>query len=441
MLESEADELKGLLREKPKSGKLGAYDLGWLKLFRDNNYLDVIEREGFFRISPTEIKDGSGMEPRLMCKHDFRSAQPEIFRQENLSILPLTRTEYVVGRFDTFHEFPDVSDLEITYIDIPEDIESLDFNDLTSEAVALNAASIAGIFEDFLGEERAVQTLSGRMSTRPMKVDLAIPSGRIDFEVNTQMELDAGFETENSLVLVEAKNKLPDDFNIRQVYYPYLRFAQQVSKPVRNLYVTYSNGVFTVYEFTFRDLHDLQSIENGKVKRYKLRSRRLTLEVIRELAKAAPARPSIVAPFPQADRFDRVINICETLVDRGQMPVSEIPEDHGFVQRQANYYVSAGTYVGLLENTAGEVELSEAGRKVMEEGDMASRQKGLISMILADSTFRKAFLKHENPQELTLPEVREILAEEHPELSESTCGRRAQTVMAWIRWILAQVES
>ena len=59
-------------------------------------------------------------------------------------------------------------------------------------------------------------------------------TGEFDFRVNTyreikrdihvenaQCEIDGGFENSESVVIMETKNVVHEDFHVRQLYYPY----------------------------------------------------------------------------------------------------------------------------------------------------------------------------------------------------------------------------
>ena len=46
---------------------------------------------------------------------------------------------------------------------IPDYYETIDINDIRSEAGAINVMGISGILDDFLGGENFKQTVSGRM--------------------------------------------------------------------------------------------------------------------------------------------------------------------------------------------------------------------------------------------------------------------------------------
>ena len=63
-------------------------------------------------------------------------------------------------------------------------------------------------------------------------------TGCFDFEVDTyrkikrkisvnnaQCEIDGGFENEASVVIMEAKNVVHEDFHVRQLYYPCLLYT------------------------------------------------------------------------------------------------------------------------------------------------------------------------------------------------------------------------
>ena len=79
----------------------------------------------------------------------------------------MSRGGYVLGEFDLYQDFPEIpSDIKrVTSAKIPDYFESLDLHDIRSEASAINVMSITGILDDFLGEDRMVQTVSGRMGS------------------------------------------------------------------------------------------------------------------------------------------------------------------------------------------------------------------------------------------------------------------------------------
>lgn len=62
-------------------------------------------------------------------------------------------------------------------------------------------------------------------------------------------------------------------------------------------------------------------------------------------------------PFPQADKFERIINLCELLSEQ-ELSRNEVTEQYAFDVRQTNYYTDAARYLGLLENEKMQQRLS-----------------------------------------------------------------------------------
>lgn len=90
----------------PESMKLGVNDWGWLRILAAG-YDAELERHGYFYISARELERLSGRQPRLMAKHDFSTSRPWIFQRLRLGIVPVSRSEYLVGRFNLYERFPE----------------------------------------------------------------------------------------------------------------------------------------------------------------------------------------------------------------------------------------------------------------------------------------------------------------------------------------------
>ena len=71
-------------------------DKAWEKIFEKYNVLNYVNRIGHFKISANQIKEFR--EPRLMAKFDHKMNLPEIFLKNNLSILPITRGDYIISK-------------------------------------------------------------------------------------------------------------------------------------------------------------------------------------------------------------------------------------------------------------------------------------------------------------------------------------------------------
>ncbi len=158
-----------------------------------------------------------------MTNFDFRDSLPVISRKHNLSILPVTRSEYLISDFDAYHAFPE-QETALTSWEFPDSIQSIDYTAISSEPIALRIAYLTAMLTDFVGDQEMVPTVSGRMGSGAFSFQIRW-QGASDYLTvdiaNSQLEIDGGYEGLHSLVLVEAKNSISKDFIIRQLYYPY----------------------------------------------------------------------------------------------------------------------------------------------------------------------------------------------------------------------------
>ena len=228
----------------------------WEKIFNEYDVLNKIQEQGFFEISSKEINEYR--EARLMTKFDNSESIPKILSENNLSILPISSNKYMIARFKAYKKFGS-EPKDIERVQFPSYIESLDYNNISSESLALNCTYITGILENFLDEEELVPTVSGKMGSGLFEFEIAQINDdkKINVTVeNSRMEIDGGYEGVNSLALVEAKNVVAEDFLVRQLYYPYRLWESKITKKVRTIYVVYSNGIFTIYEYKFNDINE-----------------------------------------------------------------------------------------------------------------------------------------------------------------------------------------
>ena len=421
---------------------MGLNDDAWKGLFDQYHILDVIRREGRFTISASQIKPFR--EPRLMTKFDHRVNLPGIFAENGLSILPITRGDYVISTFSAYQDFPPPAGRP-RRISIPAHLQTLAPRFLTSEAIALNCAAACGIFQDFLGEEAMIPTVSGRMGSGSFAFSIDTAAGRQRLSVeNAQMEIDAAYEG-RSLAILEAKRDLADDFLIRQLYYPYRVWRNRVSKTVTPVFFIFSNGVFYLYQYEFRDPGHYNSLELARRESYAIATK-ISLSDVARLLEEVPAGPEPPISFPQANSMSRIVNLMELLQER-PLTRQDITAQYAFDQRQTNYYTDAGRYLGLMEKAKrpdGAIlfSLSAGGRRVMELG-YRERQLAIIGEILRHRPFREALRLYLNRGEVpdtgTVMEIMKA-SDLYRVGAESTYYRRASTVIRWINWILEAVE-
>lgn len=419
-------------------------DKAWEKLFTKYDILAAIEREGFFKINSSEINEFR--EARLMTKFDHKKNLPSLFLEHNFSILPVSRGSYIIAPFETFADFED-KDLTITPIDFPAHLESINYHNITSESTALNCAYVSGILADFLEDALISPTVNGRMSSGTFDFTINAVDGLQDISVDrAQVEIDGGYEGANYLSLIEAKNAISNDFLVRQLYYPFRLWAGKINKKVKPIFLTYTNGIFHLREYVFEDPSFYNSIRLVKEKKYTIREGIITLEVIQNNLNKVSLLPEPQIPFPQADSFDRVINLCELLNERKMLTKEDITNTYDFDKRQTDYYTNAGRYLGFIKKETIDKQtcysLTAKGKSLFKLS-IFDRQIAFVQAILSHKAFKESLkLYIERDSTPTQAEIVDIMEESdlYKVNSESTFKRRSSTISGWINWILRLIE-
>lgn len=419
-------------------------DKAWEKLFNKYNILQHIEDNGFFNISANQIKEFR--EPRLMAKFDHTINLPKLFADNGLAILPITRGDYVIAHFDAYHRF-ETDSSPITKVSLPTYIQSLDSDNIPSEAIALNCAVASGIIADFMEDSDIVATVSGRMGSGTFSFNIGdTKTGyvrQIDVS-NSQIEIDAAYEGISSLALFEAKRDLSEDFLIRQLYYPFRVWQSRVTKPVRPIFLVYSNGIYRLFEYIFEDPDNYSSLRLVKQKNYSVEDTAISVSDIQSVLESVSIVDEPKIPFPQANKFERIINLCE-LVSTQTLSRTDVTERYDFDARQTNYYTDAARYLGLLEKRKESgtpiYSISQTGRHILNLG-FKQRQLAYCSIILSHKAFNdslRLYLKSG-----VMPSTNEIVnimkqSQLYQVEEDSTFVRRSSSVKGWINWIVSLI--
>ena len=380
-----------------------------------------------------------------MTKFDHRVNLPAVFRENDLSILPITRGSYAISSFKAYKEFEELSS-ETERVAIPSYIQSLKPQFLVSEAIALNCANACGILNDFLEDDEILPTVNGRMGAGNFQFEIDTNYGSRTIRVrNSQIEIDAAYEGIEYLSLFEAKHDLSEDFIIRQIYYPYRVWSQRIEKPVKPVFLVFSNGVFNLYQYEFTKQECYNSLVLAKQKNYVIATS-ITIADIEHLLKTVRVVEEPPISFPQADQFARIINLIELLQKR-IMTKQDITSEYGFDERQTNYYTDAGRYLGFIEKTTNKENqkcffLTVMGNHLFEL-PYRERQLAIASRILEHRVFNRVLKVRlqcgEMPDRKTIMQIMKECLPYRVE-AESTYYRRASTVMGWVNWILGIVD-
>lgn len=411
-------------------------DKAWNKVFQKYDVLKEVNKNGLFEISANQIREFR--EPRLMTKFDQESNLPTLFSRNNLSILPITRGSYIIGDFNTYEKVSYSSNVEILSFNLPPFIQSIDPNNIYSEATALNTVFAGGVIRDILGED-ALQTISGRMGTGAFDFDINGCNGLININVkNSQCEIDAGFESHSKLLLLEAKNFKIDNFNIRQMYYPYRLWENKVNKEVIPAFFTYSNDVFSFFIYKFKDKTKYNSLELLEQRNFAFAEEPIVMDDIFDILNETNIieEPKNV-PFPQANDFLKIIDLLGLLME-DNISKDDIASSYNFEKRQADYYANSGVYLGLIKKGGNPCELTPLGRQVMSKRNRDKRLS-IAGLILSHEVFNRTMRQYfETLSPVSINDIVTIMNDSylHNISKNSTVVRRASTVSSWIKWIL-----
>lgn len=409
----------------------------WNTLFSKLSIVDTIEKKGYFEITADQIKE-SGREPRLMTKFDSSENLPDVFKENGLAILPIKRGTYIIGKFNNYQEVYFDKNIEVETKFLPDFITTIDYRNISSEAISLNAAYISGMLEDIIGEP-VIPTVSGRMGTGEFNYNIDLNDDS-KFEINvenSQMEIDGSYEGITKFVILEAKNHYMKDFIIRQLYYPYKVWKQNTNKEIVPIMLIKHDNIFNFYIYSFDQENNYNSIKLKKIKRYILDEPYNPIEVddiinIMENIEFVEEDDNI--PFPQANTFNIVLDLLNQLTTQEMTP-DDITNFLEYAPRQTNYYITAAEYLGFVTKNKKYI-LTEYGKTVMQMSHK-DRTIEIIKSILSHKPFYLAMEQYFNNFEFDTEKIAECIDACSERINkESTAKRRTSTVTAWIRWIL-----
>ena len=148
--------------------------------------------------------------------------------------------------------------------------------------------------------------------------------------------------------------------------------------------------------------------------------------------------------FPQADSFERVINLCELLKEQ-ELSRNDVTEKYAFDVRQTSYYTDAARYLGLiekqLENGTPIYQLTSTGKQILNLS-FKQRQLAYCILILSHKAFAETLKVYLASGVMPARDnIIQIMKDSkvYNVQKDSTYGRRASTIKSWINWIIELV--
>ena len=164
-----------------------------------------------------------------------------------------------------------------------------------------------------------------------------------------------------------------------------------------------------------------------------------SFEEILSIFKSVPIIREPKIPFPQADIFEIFIDICEKLYQHKYLSREQIMKMFEINPRQYSFYISAGMYLGLINNEKSKQKsLNQIGTGIFSL-DIKERNLAIVKLILQHKPFHDTYRFYLNNQRIpNSNEIFYILKQNkiYNVNSDVTLKRRATSVRSWIKWIV-----
>ena len=245
-------------------------DISWQKIF---NYCKLDSHD--FKKSPynlvsKEIKEAcqdftktTAKEVRILCKQDSRESRPSIFKKNHLFLLPTKNGSYAIVRGEGYMDIPTIEKSKKYTSKLQFHLDTVNVGN--SEMQHLDFAYATSLVRTFMNDPNLILTIRGRKYTPAF--EFYVGKQKITTK-SVQTEVDAGYESNKQIVLVEAKNSKTKNTLIRQLYYPYRQWQQHTKKPVKTLFFEKRDNLYSFWLFSFDKILQYNSVRLVKSKSY-----------------------------------------------------------------------------------------------------------------------------------------------------------------------------
>ncbi|MEE2748188.1 MAG: hypothetical protein VX473_06975, partial [Candidatus Thermoplasmatota archaeon] len=224
-----------------------------------------------FPLSAQQIKDSTKHFPktgqrevRVLCSQTQRKDRPQVFIDSGLFLLPVKNGHYVIVKGEGYMEIPEITSPVVRFKPLNEfELKSQLVGN--SEMQHLDVAHASGILEHFVEEGRLYLTIRGRKYTPEFSFKVG---GITITQKSVQTEVDAGYEGNDVIVLVEGKNTKVKDTIIRQLYYPYRKWTKDTGKRTITMFFEKKGNEYMFWMYEFTDPKAYNSIRLVKSARY-----------------------------------------------------------------------------------------------------------------------------------------------------------------------------
>lgn len=250
----------------------------WTHIFSTLNYDGLKETT----ITANQIKDAgktwegdkNQFEPRLLCKQDTSESRPEIFKKYGICILSIQNGVYLLTKNNIYCELK--YDDSVKVIAIKKNCKSILLDIGESETSLIDNLRYSKLFENKYLEE---PILFGPLLNGRHRCNFTTIIGENNVVISgSQYETDACYESENKILLIEAKTGNNKSFNIRQLYYPFRIIYDKVKnkKEIIPIFINFDRKkVIHIWRYKFTNPLELTSITHVSYDKYEFRANKL----------------------------------------------------------------------------------------------------------------------------------------------------------------------
>jgi hypothetical protein len=224
-----------------------------------NKHLSLITSKQIKNSNKTWTGKKNQFEPRLLCKMDSSHSRPKIFIDNNICMFSIKNGTYALIKEDIYVKLK-------KYVSVPNIIKkknnSIILDIGNSETSMLDKLYYNNILDDIIGEKIEFGPLLGGRHRCNFKTIIGSESINIK---GSQYETDGCYETENYVCIVEAKSGECDDFNIRQLYYPFREVYKKVgeTKIIICLFIYKDKkNIIHIHKFKWNNYEKMLDIED-----------------------------------------------------------------------------------------------------------------------------------------------------------------------------------
>jgi hypothetical protein len=134
---------------------------------------------------------------------------------------------------------------------------------------------------------------------------------------------------------------------------------------------------------------------------------------------------------PQANSLHRVCNLI-ALVDQGIEDKQELTRQLGLVKRELDYYMYAAQILSFAHFEPPDFYLTQSGKTYLM-GLRPEEKRAMLASAVREATVFRELLSVAGEEELSKESVTAFL-EERAGLNRTTARRRADTIIAWLKY-------